>query len=345
MSVLVVVEHDRGQMADATLEAFAFGADIAAQLGVGVEALLIGTDAAGLADTCAAHGASVVHHASDASLADYGPDAYGEVVAAAASALSPSAIVACGSDRGNEVLAYAAATLDLPFVANCLTVKTADEWEATRVQWGGSLNEDARLASSMPILSVAPHAVDAADPVSGAAATVHALDAPAIGVVPYMERLGHYSYCSAPVLLMAYRYMERVAAATPDGVPGVAADELTVHRLMIASVVLAAKTHDDDFLSNHHYALVGGLPLDELNALEVGLLQLLRWRTMVGEEEFADVERRVSAAVDVEVEAPPAKAAVALVTRKPAPGQSSPTGVQAAAADYQSRRWPTTRRA
>jgi len=178
VSVLVVVEHDRGQMADATLEAFAFGADIAAQLGVGVEALLIGTDAAGLADTCAAHGASVVHHASDASLADYGPDAYGEVVAAAASALSPSAIVACGSDRGNEVLAYAAATLDLPFVANCLTVKTADEWEATRVQWGGSLNEDARLASSMPILSVAPHAVDAADPVSGAAATVHALDAP-----------------------------------------------------------------------------------------------------------------------------------------------------------------------
>jgi len=173
----------------------------------------------------------------------------------------------------------------------------------------------------------------------------HALDAPAIGVVPYMERLGHYSYCSAPVLLMAYRYMERVAAATPDGVPGVAADELTVHRLMIASVVLAAKTHDDDFLSNHHYALVGGLPLDELNALEVGLLQLLRWRTMVGEEEFADVERRVCAAVDVEVEAPPAKAAVALVTRKPAPGQSSPTGVQAAAADYQSRRWPTTRRA
>jgi electron transfer flavoprotein alpha subunit len=176
MSVLVAVEHERGQMADASLEAFAFAADIAVQLGVGVEALLIGVDAGALADECAAHGASAVHHVGDASLTDYGPDAYGVAVATAAGALSPSAIVASGSDRGNEVLAYAAAELDLPFVANCLAVKTADDWEVTRVQWGGSLNEDARLTSSMPILSVAPHAVDAAEPVVGAAATVQTLE-------------------------------------------------------------------------------------------------------------------------------------------------------------------------
>ncbi|MGB3735242.1 MAG: electron transfer flavoprotein subunit alpha/FixB family protein [Ilumatobacter sp.] len=176
MSVLVVVEHDRGQMADATLEAFAFAGSIASQLGVNVEALLIGADAGALAELCAAHGAGTVHHAADAALTDYGPDAYGAVVATAANELSPSAIVASGSDRGNEVLAFAAADLDLPFVANCLDVKTADEWEMTRVQWGGSLNEDARLASSMPILSSAPHAIEAAEPVSGASATVQVLD-------------------------------------------------------------------------------------------------------------------------------------------------------------------------
>ncbi len=42
MSVLVVVEHDRGAMADASLEAFAFARSIADQLGEHVEALLIG---------------------------------------------------------------------------------------------------------------------------------------------------------------------------------------------------------------------------------------------------------------------------------------------------------------
>ena len=176
MSVLVVVEHDRGQLADASLEALAFAGGLAAQLGVAVDALLIGVDAAALADECTAHGASTVHHVADPALTDYGPDAHGAVVAAAAAALSPAAIVASGSDRGNEVLAYAAAELDLPFVANCVDVKAADEWEITRVQWGGSLNEDARLTSSMPILSVAPHALDAADPVAGVAATVQTLE-------------------------------------------------------------------------------------------------------------------------------------------------------------------------
>ena len=176
MSVLVVVEHDRGRMVDASLEAFVFAESIASQLGTRVEALLIGADSVGLADECAAHGAATVHHVAHPMIADYGPDAYGAAVAAAAATLAPSAVVATGSDRGNEVLAHAAAELDLPFVANCLDVKTADDWEMTRVQWGGSLNEDARLTSSMPILSVAPHAVEAGSPTERATAVVRPLD-------------------------------------------------------------------------------------------------------------------------------------------------------------------------
>ena len=85
-------------------------------------------------------------------------------------------MVACGTERGNEVLAHAAAALDAPFVANCLAVETGDTWTTTRVQWGGSLNEDARLTSSMPILSVAPHAVEAGSPTERATAVVRPLD-------------------------------------------------------------------------------------------------------------------------------------------------------------------------
>ena len=182
MSVLVVVEHDRGTLADASLEAFTFARSIAEQLGEPVEALLIGADTSGLADTCAAHGASTVHLCpiSGDSLGDYGPEAYGMVVASLASILSPSGIVASGTDRGNEVLAYVAAELDLPFVANCLSVQTADEWELTRVQWGGSLNEETRLTSRLPIVSVAHHAVEAEAVSPGATATVtpHVVELP-----------------------------------------------------------------------------------------------------------------------------------------------------------------------
>lgn len=158
--VLVVIEHDRGAMAPASAEALTFGRSLATQLGVECEALLIVDER--LADDCARYGASTVHVVPVDWLTDYSPEVCGDVIAAAATALSPSGIVACGTDRGNEMLAHAAAVLDLPFVANCLDVTATPgaDWEMTRVQWGGSLNEDARLASRLPILSVAHHAVD-----------------------------------------------------------------------------------------------------------------------------------------------------------------------------------------
>lgn len=172
MSVLVVVEHDRGEIAAASLEALAFGSDIADQLSDSVAALVIGADGESVADECAAHGATQVVACDASVVADYGPDAWGTAVVAAIRSLDPSAVVACGTDRGNEVLANAAAELDLPFVANCLSVTVGDDWEMERVQWGGSLNETARLSSEVPIVSVAHHAVEPAEPDASRSAEV-----------------------------------------------------------------------------------------------------------------------------------------------------------------------------
>ncbi len=174
--ILVVIEHDRGEMAGASAEALTFARSLAGQLGVGCEALLI-VDGS-LADECARYGASTVHVVPVDWLTDYSPEVCGDVIAAAAAALSPSGLVACGTDRGNEMLAHAAAVLDLPFVANCLDVHAGegDDWEMTRVQWGGSLNEDVHLSSLLPIVSVAHHAVEAEEaPVE---TNVSALDVP-----------------------------------------------------------------------------------------------------------------------------------------------------------------------
>ena len=57
-----------------------------------------------------------------------------------------SAVVAVGTDRGNEVLAHVAAVEDLPFAANATAVTVADgPWELTRTRWGGSLLERSTL--------------------------------------------------------------------------------------------------------------------------------------------------------------------------------------------------------
>ncbi len=89
----------------------------------------------------------------------YAPAAWAAALAAASA--GAEAIVAAGSDRGNELLAHVAARLDQPFAAN---VTAVDGDTVTRVRWGGSLLEEARLHGTPKILSVAPHAHPAGVP-------------------------------------------------------------------------------------------------------------------------------------------------------------------------------------
>jgi electron transfer flavoprotein alpha subunit len=91
----------------------------------------------------------------------YSPDGWAAALAHAVQDRGPSAVVAPGTDRGNEVLAHLAAQLDLPMAANCVSVTPGDPLTLTRVRWGGSLLEEARLHGSPALLTAAPHAVAA----------------------------------------------------------------------------------------------------------------------------------------------------------------------------------------
>ncbi|HEY2655175.1 MAG TPA: electron transfer flavoprotein subunit alpha/FixB family protein [Solirubrobacteraceae bacterium] len=95
--------------------------------------------------------------------AGYSPDAWGTALAGVTGDRRPSVIVGPGTERGNEVLAHVAAMLDLPMAANCTSATAGDPLTLTRIRWGGSLLEEARLHGSPALVTVAPHAV-AADP-------------------------------------------------------------------------------------------------------------------------------------------------------------------------------------
>jgi electron transfer flavoprotein alpha subunit len=73
-----------------------------------------------------------------------------------------SVVLASGTDRGNEVMARLAARLDLPLAANVTEVTHGDAFTLTRTRWGGSLLEDATLEGEVKLLTVQPHAVQAA---------------------------------------------------------------------------------------------------------------------------------------------------------------------------------------
>jgi electron transfer flavoprotein alpha subunit len=146
MKVLVLVEPDD----ELSLQALA----LARTLGK-VEAVTVGAAADVAVD--------VLHVAElDGS---YAPAAWAVAVVEAAD--GAEAVVGPGSDRGNEVLAHVAARLDQPFAAN---VTAVDGDRVTRIRWGGSLLEEARVHGSPKLLTVAPHAV-AAEP-AGAPASI-----------------------------------------------------------------------------------------------------------------------------------------------------------------------------
>ncbi|MBA3289389.1 MAG: electron transfer flavoprotein subunit alpha/FixB family protein [Acidimicrobiia bacterium] len=165
MTILVVVEHDRGVLADASREALTAGRHLATTTATPLDALTIGAAADAMVAELGRFGVSTVHQAHHDVLADYGPEAWGAVVAAAVEQLSASVVVAAGTDRGNEVMAWAAARLDVPFAANCTVTTPGEEDEkmaVTRVRWGGSLLEEATLTGAVRLLTMAHHAVDAA---------------------------------------------------------------------------------------------------------------------------------------------------------------------------------------
>src|SRR6201994_3569789 len=82
--------------------------------------------------------------------AGFAPAALAQTLADHAAATGVTAIVAPGTDRGNEVLAHVAAKLEQPMAANCTKVAAGSPATVTRVRWGGALLEGAELAGSPP---------------------------------------------------------------------------------------------------------------------------------------------------------------------------------------------------
>jgi electron transfer flavoprotein alpha subunit len=115
-----------------------------------------------------------LHIVEDDRLSAYAPAAWAACVEQLIDRIQPAAVVAAGTNRGNEVLGHLAARRDLPFAANVIGV--GGDGSLTRVRWGGSLLEEARIDSELKLLTVAPHMVEAST-VNGGEAQVEGMEA------------------------------------------------------------------------------------------------------------------------------------------------------------------------
>ena len=196
--LLVVLEHDRGTLGEAGREALTFGRTLAAKMDAEMHAAVIGAgagDGAGpdsIAAEAGNHGAVRVYTVDDGVLSDFGPEAWGESIAQITSFLGPDAVLACGSERGNEVMAQAAVRLDAPVVANCTDITPPSDggghWSMTRVQWGGSLLEDSTLSTAGPALLTCTLHTVASSPVKPAPDAPPEVQAVEVDLPPELAR-------------------------------------------------------------------------------------------------------------------------------------------------------------
>jgi electron transfer flavoprotein alpha subunit len=130
----------------------------------------------------------------------YAPAAWAKAIVEAA---GEDDIVGPGSDRGNEVLAHVAAQLDLPLAANVTAVRGG---EVTRIRWGGTLLEEARIHADRRLLTAAPFAFEASNSLLQAQVLSPSLDG-AVTVVEHVapDTGGKVSLADAKVVVSGGR--------------------------------------------------------------------------------------------------------------------------------------------
>jgi electron transfer flavoprotein alpha subunit len=109
-------------------------------------------------------GDEVTAVAIDGGEGGFAPGAVAQTLVDLASERSAGAVVAPGTERGNEIMARVGAKLDQPMAANCTSVTPGSPASVVRIRWGGSLLEEAELDGSPLLLTAAAHVV-AAEPV------------------------------------------------------------------------------------------------------------------------------------------------------------------------------------
>jgi electron transfer flavoprotein alpha subunit len=108
------------------------------------------------------HGVAVTHVAEHVALGSFAPDAWAATLHQLGVSLGASAVVAAGTERGNEVMARLAARAGVPLATNCVAVAPGSPVTLTRQRWGGSLLEEARLHAAPALVTVAPYTVQIA---------------------------------------------------------------------------------------------------------------------------------------------------------------------------------------
>jgi electron transfer flavoprotein alpha subunit len=166
-TILVLAEHDDGQLKQATLSAVGFARKVVAEAGGSFAILVIGENVGGTAEQLRPYGASAVLVADHAQLKHPVSDKYAQVIADVAKQRGMTMVVGAASTFSKDTLPRAAAMLDAGMLSDVTDVRRADDdFIFKRVMFAGNVIATVKLDGAVKFLTV--RAAAFAQPPNGA---------------------------------------------------------------------------------------------------------------------------------------------------------------------------------
>ena len=138
-NILVVAEHDLGQLKLATLSAVACAQQVAAGAGGHFDVLVLGASVDGVAESLRGFGAAEVLVGDHAALQHPLADKYAQVIATVAKSRGSTQVVAASSTFSKDILPRAAALLDAGMLTDVTAVAAdGDDYTFDRVMFAGN---------------------------------------------------------------------------------------------------------------------------------------------------------------------------------------------------------------
>lgn len=161
MSVLIYVELDNGSIKKTSLEAVAYGAQVAVKTGTTATVLATGQAQASELERAGHYGATKVLHAADDRLQHENSLAYADVLAQAAQQEGSKVIILSKSGLGDAMAARAAAKLKAGIVSGVTSLPETDGgFSVTRSIFTGKAFATTELKSDIKVLVVRKNAIE-----------------------------------------------------------------------------------------------------------------------------------------------------------------------------------------
>ncbi|CAG9327625.1 unnamed protein product [Blepharisma stoltei] len=105
---------------------------------------------------------------------------------------------------------------------------------------------------------------------------------PSISMYDYLAYLNTYTHCSEHCYVLSLIYVERLISNFRKYI----FDNISLHKLFLIGLVVAAKYSEDKYYKNSYYAKVGGIQVSDFNNLEKKFLMLLDFDLYISNEQY-----------------------------------------------------------